>query len=200
MFLQFGLILVSNYFFGLRKFVARQGGRFALLDFRHENKAGDLQGVLMNIRPDEIGHIIQLAIAPVFLLTGVGTNMLVLTNRLARIIDRTRHLEDRLAEDGKAGAPAGSHAELDVLFRRAKKINRAIFLSTSCALLICMVVAALFVTDALDLRLASIIAGLFVLAMVSLTGSFVYLLREVLLATEFMNHQQRERRRGTTLH
>ena len=152
----------------------------------------------MNIRPDEIGHIIQLAIAPVFLLTGVGTNMLVLTNRLARIIDRTRHLEDRLAEGGTGGAPAESHAELDVLFRRAKKINRAIFLSTSCALLICMVVAALFVTDALELRLASVIAGLFVLAMVSLTGSFVYLLREVLLATEFMNHQQR--RRGRTLH
>ena len=50
----------------------------------------------MNIQPGEIGHIIQLSIAPVFLLTGVGTNMLVLTNRLARIIDRTRALEEKL--------------------------------------------------------------------------------------------------------
>ena len=48
---------------------------------------------------------------------------------------------------------------------------------------------ALFVTDALDLRLASVIAGMFVLAMVSLTGSFIYLLREILLATEFMNQR-----------
>ena len=48
------------------------------------------------MQADEIGHIIQLAIAPVFLLTGVGTNMLVLTNRLARIIDRSRYLEERL--------------------------------------------------------------------------------------------------------
>lgn len=148
----------------------------------------------MNIRPDEIGHIIQLAIAPVFLLTGVGTNMLVLTNRLARIIDRTRQLEERLCDEAESDERRfQAQAELDVLFRRAKKINRAIFLSTSCALLICMVVAALFLTDALDLRLASLIAGLFVLAMVALTGSFVYLLREVLLATDFMNRQQRER-------
>ncbi len=145
----------------------------------------------MNIQPGEIGHIIQLAIAPVFLLTGVGTNMLVLTNRLARIIDRSRTLEERLeAPDGDApDKERAARDELQVLFRRARKINRAIFLSTTCALLICMVVAALFVTDALDLRLASVIAGMFVLAMVSLTGSFIYLLREILLATDFMNQQ-----------
>ncbi len=43
----------------------------------------------MNIHVGDIGHIIQLAIAPVFLLTGVCTNLMVLTNRLARIIDRS---------------------------------------------------------------------------------------------------------------
>lgn len=155
----------------------------------------------MEIKPDEIGHIIQLAIAPVFLLTGVGTNMLVLTNRLARIIDRTRIIEERLDE------PVGSvpvsetsaRAELGMLFRRAKKIHRAIFLSTSCALLICMVVAALFIADAFNLRLGSMIAALFVLAMVALTGSFVYLLREIWLATEFMNRQQAHRRERSSL-
>ena len=151
----------------------------------------------MNIQPGEIGHIIQLAIAPVFLLTGVGTNMLVLTNRLARIIDRSRTLEERLEEpDHAPEKEQAARDELEVLFRRARKINRAIFLSTTCALLICMVVAALFVTDALDLRLASVIAGMFVLAMVSLTGSFVYLLREILLATEFMNQQAKWQRSG----
>ena len=147
----------------------------------------------MNIQPGEIGHIIQLSIAPVFLLTGVGTNMLVLTNRLARIIDRTRALEEKLQ--------AGTHkdrlqfrqavmGELDVLFSRARKINRAIFLSTSCALLICLVVAILFVADAMDLKLVTPIASLFVLAMVSLTGSFIYLLREVLQATDFQDKQR----------
>ena len=50
----------------------------------------------MNIQISDIGHVIQLAIAPVFLLTGVCTMLMVLTNRLARIIDRIRVLEDRL--------------------------------------------------------------------------------------------------------
>ena len=148
----------------------------------------------MKIGPDEIGHIIQLAIAPVFLLTGVGTNMLVLTNRLARIIDRYRALEERLGGwDGQAPRPASAseQTELNMLFKRAQKINRAIFLSTTCALLICMVVAILFVADALNLRLSLVIASLFVLAMMALTASFVYLLREVFLATGFLNEQHR---------
>ncbi len=146
----------------------------------------------MNIQPGEIGHIIQLAIAPVFLLTGVGTNMLVLTNRLARIIDRTRALEERLEDQQQAKASARELArvELDVLFSRARKINRAIFLSTSCALLICLVVAILFLADAMDLKLVTPIASFFVLAMVSLTGSFIYLLREVLEATDFQDRQR----------
>lgn len=79
---------------------------------------------------------------------------------------------------------------MEILFRRAQKINRAITLSTTCALLICVVVAALFLGDALNLRLGTLIATLFVLAMVALTGSFIYLLREILLATEFLDAQR----------
>ena len=144
------------------------------------------------MQADEISHIIQLAIAPVFLLTGVGTNMLVLTNRLARIIDRSRDLESQLESQQAMSAEKVQlyRDELNILFRRAKKINRAILLSTSCALLICVVVAGLFIADALNLRLASVIAGMFVLALIALTGSFIYLLREIWLATEFMNTQQ----------
>jgi uncharacterized membrane protein YkgB len=121
--------------------------------------------------------------------------MLVLTNRLARIIDRSRYLEEQLeSPEPISNERSEQHRdELNILFRRAKKINRAILLSTSCALLICVVVAGLFIADALNLKLASIIAGTFVLAMVALTGSFIYLLREIWLATEFMNAQQSAR-------
>lgn len=150
----------------------------------------------MGIALGEVGHIIQLAIAPVFLLTGVGTNLLVLTNRLARIIDRSRMLEEKL-EAGVESEKTESalNTELDILFSRARKINRAITLSTTCALLICVVVAALFLGDAFEWRLGTLIATMFVLAMVALTASFVYLLREILLATEFLN-QQRMQGRG----
>ena len=144
----------------------------------------------MEIRLGEIGHIIQLSIAPVFLLTGVGTNMLVLTNRLARIIDRSRVLEERGESVDIQIPDERREQEMEILFRRAQKINRAITLSTTCALLICVVVAALFLGDALNLRLGTLIATLFVLAMVALTGSFMYLLREILLATEFLDAQR----------
>ena len=103
----------------------------------------------MDIRLSDIGHIIQLSIAPVFLLTGVGTNLLVLTNRLTRIIDRSRKLEEKLAEtDISLEAEGRIRKEGEVLFSRARKINRAITLSTLCALFICVVVASLFLDDA----------------------------------------------------
>ena len=116
--------------------------------------------------------------------------MLVLTNRLARIIDRSRALEERGESVDIQIPDERREQEMEILFRRAQKINRAITLSTTCALLICVVVAALFLGDALNLRLGTLIATLFVLAMVALTGSFIYLLREILLATEFLDAQR----------
>lgn len=139
----------------------------------------------MEIQLGDIGTIIQLAIAPVFLLTGVGSNLLVLTNRLARIIDRSRVLEDRL--DNAPGSRGLEYlAEIKILYRRAHLINRAITLSTSCALLVCVVIAALFVGGALRLDLTTLIAMLFVFAMLALIGSFIYLLREIFIATGTM--------------
>jgi len=135
----------------------------------------------MDIQLGDISHIIQLSIAPVFLLTGVGTKLAVLTNRLARIIDRSRVLEDQLKVEGEAEL-AETQAELLTLYRRAHLINRAITLSTSCGLLVCVVIAALFIGDALNLGLAKFIALCFVLGMFSLIGSFVYLLREIFVA------------------
>ncbi len=134
----------------------------------------------MNFQIGDVGHIIQLAIAPVFLLTGVGTLLGVLTNRLARIIDRSRVLEDRMR--GAEEHPEAL-AELQVLFQRAHLINRAITLSTSCGLFICVVIAMLFIGGTLRISLANGIALMFVLAMLSLIGSFVFLLREIFVAT-----------------
>jgi hypothetical protein len=132
----------------------------------------------MNIDLGDVSHTIQLAIAPVFLLTGVGTNLMVLTNRLARIIDRTRVLEDRL-EAGIVPDTARLRAELLSLYQRTHLINRAITLSTTCALLVCITIAALFIGDALALGLSKFIALLFIFAMLALIGSFVYLLRDL---------------------
>lgn len=136
----------------------------------------------MEIQLGDVGHIIQLSIAPVFLLTGVGTNLMVLTNRLSRVIDRSRLLEERSFADGVAD-PADS-AEINVLYQRGHLINRAITLSTACALLVCLVIATLFVGDAFDLRFGKFIAVLFVLAMLSLIGSYFFFMREIFIATK----------------
>lgn len=141
----------------------------------------------MDIQVGNISNIIQLAIAPVFLLAGVGTNLAVLTNRLARIIDRSRVLEGRLDGGGEGACSEEIHIELSTLYRRAHLINRAITLSTSCALLVCVVIATLFIGGALQLKLALFIALCFVFGMFALIGSFFYFLREIFVATRTLS-------------
>ena len=148
----------------------------------------------MNIQLGDIGHLIQLAIAPVFLLSGVCTNLIVLTNRLARIIDRSRVLEDRL-DTGYSDVYLN---ELDTLYRRSHPINLSITLSTSCGLLICLVIAMLFLGDITNISLDKYIAGMFVVAMVCLIGSFVCLLREIFIASASMRAHRHVRRPGPT--
>ncbi|MFA9273545.1 MAG: DUF2721 domain-containing protein [Candidatus Aquirickettsiella gammari] len=145
---------------------------------------------MINLHLGNIGQIIQLAIAPVFLLTGVGTNLTVLTNRLARIIDRSRVLEEIVSTQGAKGLTPNMRIELDELYQRSHLINRAITLSSTCALLVCLVIAALFLGDALDLHLDKIIAALFVAAVLVLIGSFIFFLREIFVATKTLKRQR----------
>lgn len=144
----------------------------------------------MEIQLGNIGNIIQLAIAPAFLLIGVNTHLSVLNNRLIRIIDRSRVVEKRLSKDDEPRRQA-FQLELDVLYRRMHLMNRAITLNTACALLSCVVIAVLFLGDVLDLELATPIAVLFVLAMLALIGSFAYLLREIFTATRNLSTSMR---------
>jgi hypothetical protein len=139
----------------------------------------------MNIQLGDIGHIIQLAIAPVFLLSTVCTNLLVLVNRMSRIVDRTRLLEERLAVACKE-----IHLrELAVLDRRYHLISIAITLSTACGLLICSVIATLFIGGAVDTRLDHYIAGMFVIAVICFVGSFCFLLGEIFVTSAFKRVQ-----------
>jgi len=136
----------------------------------------------MNIQVSDIGHIIQLAIAPVFLLTGVATKLAVLINRLARIIDRTRVLEDRLLVANNDRYTE----ELSEMYKRSHLINYAITSSTACGLLICLVIAMLFIGDTLNIKLDRYIALFFVVAMLALINSFVLFLLEIRIAARHM--------------
>ena len=129
-----------------------------------------------------IGHVIQLAVAPVFLLTGVSGLLAVLTNRLARIIDRARTLEERVTRVAEA-QQAAIHTELELLSRRARLINSAVSLCTMCALLICIVIVILFVAAFLSTDMSVVIGLSFTGAMLALFSALVSFLREIHLAT-----------------
>jgi hypothetical protein len=128
-----------------------------------------------------VAHIIQLAVAPVFLITGVGSILGVLVNRLARIVDRARRIEERLP-DTPATERAPLRIELRRLAKRARLIHWAITLCISSALLVCTVVAALFIGDFITLDMAELIATLFITAMSLLITALLCFLREIYLA------------------
>ena len=129
----------------------------------------------------DIVHLIQSAVAPVFLLSGVGVTLGVLTNRLARIVDRARSLELRVNEEGARAESTA--ASLRVLARRAHYINIAIALCTISALFVSLVVMSLFASAFVSVNLSGAIAILFVLAMICLTAAFGAFLIEVRIAT-----------------
>lgn len=129
-----------------------------------------------------VAHVIQLAVAPVFLLTGVGAILSVLVNRLSRVVDRFRTLEHSLPQVQEE-ALAAAQREMAILSRRARNIHWAIGLCTGCALLVCIVIATLFVGSIANVELPAVIATLFILAMLSLVAGLLCFLREIALAT-----------------
>jgi hypothetical protein len=129
-----------------------------------------------------IAQVIQLSVAPVFLLAGVGTTLNVLATRIARIVDRARGMEEKLLHANEVDA-AELHKRLKDLSHRATLINRAIGLSVLCGFLVSLVVAALFVSASLRIDLAMPIAVAFVIALLSLAAALLCFLREVFVAT-----------------
>jgi hypothetical protein len=129
----------------------------------------------------DIGNVIQLAVAPVFLLSGIGIVLTVLTNRLARVVDRARKLEEA-ARSSTGDLLEERRRELVVMAYRARLMNRSITLSTCSALLVAVVVVLLFLGALLDFNATLPVAGLFILAMLSLIGALLLFLREVFLA------------------
>jgi hypothetical protein len=128
----------------------------------------------------DISRTIQLAVAPVFLLTALGTILGVLSNRLFRVVDRVRVLHTRLAEHGDGpGQPIA--AELALLSRRRRLVNHAITSATFAALLVCLVIAFAFVGFTVRQDFSQLMAWLFVGAMAAFISALLLFLREVVL-------------------
>jgi hypothetical protein len=128
---------------------------------------------------DSIARAIQLALAPVFLLTGIAAMLNVMTNRLSRIIDRGRYLNEA---PNTPAPPLPLNPELQILERRRHFTSVAITASTIAALLVCIVIAALFAEVLLVAHLKWFIGALFTVAMLVLVVALAFFLREVHLA------------------
>ena len=134
----------------------------------------------------DISHVIQLSVAPVFLLTAIGTILGVLSNRLARIVDRARALNERLETAAENRMPA-IHAEMRTLAQRRRMINLAITFGTTAALLVCVSIATVFLGAVMKASVAMAVASLFILAMAAFVAALVCFLREVLLAVRSLH-------------
>ena len=138
-----------------------------------------------------IAQAIQLAIAPVFLLTAVGTLMSVLSGRLARIVDRMRALEAHVC--GNEHEALEIKSELEALARRMGMSYLAIGLAVVCALLIALLIVLAFTDVFLEVSLARVIGILFMAAMIAFIASLLAFLREIFLAVTTARNAMRLR-------
>jgi len=137
----------------------------------------------------EIARVIQLSVAPVFLLTAIGTIIGALNIRLGRVVDRRRVVKDRLHSLDQEAAKAAKD-ELALLARRSRLIYHAIFAAVTSGLLVCLVVASAFIGALIAFEVARLVAVLFILAMIALVICLATFLREIFVAvTEGRRHR-----------
>jgi len=140
----------------------------------------------------DITRVIQLAVAPVFLLTAIGTLIAVLNVRLGRNVDRRRVLEEELrgtAGNKQTDEQRVRQRELRLLTRRIRLIYFAMLSAGLGALLVCLVVAGSFVGALVAVDISREIAVLFILAMFAVIGCLGMFLREVYLAVTTGGHK-----------
>lgn len=146
---------------------------------------------MLSIHADT-SHVIQLAVGPAFMLAAIGGTLTILTNRLARINDRThKRREDREAADTESKADEAKRTEIDAelltLNRRARIINAAVSAASGCAIVVCLLIASLFLGNELEIQFDRPVAALFVLAMLTLIATYLLMLWEIFVAQHSIN-------------
>jgi Protein of unknown function (DUF2721) len=126
----------------------------------------------------EVSIAIRDAVAPVFLLTGIGSMLAVMTNRLSRAIDRSRLLNEMPPE-----LRIRFNDELDIIVRRTRWLRRAIALATLAALCVCISIAALFVGVEMGVNMPHVVMIFFISSMFSVILGLLCFLREIVLAS-----------------
>jgi hypothetical protein len=141
-----------------------------------------------------VSHLIQLSVAPVFLLAGVAGLLNVFTGRLARIIDKVEKIdagiENKKTQEAKKLAEEKSKERRLSLTIRMQNINRSISLCTMTGLLIALVIVTMFLSSILQFDGSAIIATLFIFAMLSLILSLILFQKEIFFTTSFLKKKE----------
>jgi hypothetical protein len=134
----------------------------------------------MNLK--DLVPVLQLAIGPVIVISGVGLVLLSMTNRYGRVIDRSRHLADDVRGAGGGEAAARAATQLAILVRRAHLLRLSIILASTSLLLAALLIIGLFITALIRAENASVIAVLFVGCMGSLIASLAVFIYDINLS------------------
>jgi len=142
---------------------------------------------------DTVTHGIQLAVAPVFLLTAVAGMIGSVAGRLARIIDRARVLEDRIDKASAQDPMAAAYAELTQLRQRGALVNTCIALLTFCAIMIGLTIMALFLGETTEMQIFRIATILFLTGVTCFLLALLCFLTETLIATRMLKFGRQAR-------
>lgn len=133
----------------------------------------------MALGSDALLPMIQLAITPVILITGLGSLLLTMTNRLGRIVDRTRILAGQARGAASGEERAHIESQLRILFRRAKFVRMAVSLAAMSMFVSGLLVVAIFLSALLHVEVGPLLLVFFVAAIALLLGALVYFLRDI---------------------
>jgi hypothetical protein len=131
----------------------------------------------------EIIPVLQVAVAPVILISGVGLLLLTLTNRFGRAVDRTRQIHREMRE-AAAADQARLATQVEVIYRRARLIQRSIVMGVLSALFAAMLILTLFFTALMKWDSAVLICLLFICCLVSLVVSLLTFIMDIRLSLQ----------------
>lgn len=132
--------------------------------------------------------IIQLAITPVILISGMGALMITLTNRMARIVDRTRELAEKIP-DSDPDERQHLEDQLAIMWRRTLMIRRAVTSNGLSMLVSCLLIVVLFAAAMFDWNMRVVVLVLFAASILLLTASLVDFLRDIFVSLHALQLQ-----------
>jgi hypothetical protein len=159
----------------------------------HDGWLGKARGMDAGLTSSTL-QVVQLAITPVILLSGVGALMITLTNRMGRIVDRTRRLAEQV--HGASGADRTHfESQLDIMWRRAGLVRLAVTLAGWSMLLSCFLIVVIFVDALLERKFGVEMVIIFAASVGCLIGALVSFLRDIGVSLRAL-HLEVDRARG----